>query len=115
MYCINYVIKKGDTLYSISRHFNVSVDAIMQANPYVNLYNLMVDEVLCIPVSIPDGDYTDYTEYVVKEEDSLGSILEENNINLADLVEFNELYDIYLLPGSTLQIPIIGEDNEINL
>ena len=115
MYCIHYVVKKGDTLYSISRHFNISVDAIMQANPYVNLYNLMVDEVLCIPVSVPSGDYTNYTTYLVQEEDSLGSILEEFNINMADLVELNELYDIYLLPGQTLQIPIIGDDNEIIL
>lgn len=115
MYCINYVVQKGDTLYSISRHFNVSVDAIMQANPFVDLYNLMVDEVLCIPVSVPNGEYTDSTTYLVQEEDSLGSILEEFNINLADLVELNELNEIYLLPGQTLQIPIIGDDGEDDL
>lgn len=115
MYCINYVVQKGDTLYSISRHFNISIDAIMQANPYVDLYNLMVDEVICIPVSVPNGEYTDSMTYLVQEEDSLGSIMEEFNINLADLAELNDLREIYLLPGQTLGIPIIGDDGENDL
>lgn len=115
MYCINYVVQKGDTLYSISRHFNISIDAIMQANPYVDIYNLMVDEVICIPVSVPNGEYTDSMTYLVQEEDSLGSIMEEFNINLADLAELNDLREIYLLPGQTLGIPIIGDDGENDL
>lgn len=115
MYCINYVVQKGDTLYSISRHFNISIDAIMQANPYVDLYNLMVDEVICIPVSVPNGEYTDSMTYLVQEEDSLGSIMEEFNINLADLAELNDLREIYLLPGQTLGIPIFGDDGENDL
>jgi LysM repeat protein len=110
MYCINYVVKKGDTLYSISRHFNVSLNAIMAANPLVNVYNLMVDEVLCIPVSVPQNNYTTDTTYMVEEEDTLGSVLDKNSINLADLMEFNDLYQVYLLPGTTLQVPIMGEE-----
>jgi LysM repeat protein len=116
MYCINYVVKNGDTLYSISRHFNVGLDAIMAANPLVNLYNLMVDEVICIPVSVPQNNYENYTTYLVEDEDTLGSVLDKNSINLADLMEFNDLYQVYLLPGTTLQVPIIGEgEGEITL
>jgi LysM repeat protein len=106
MYCINYVVKDGDTLYSISRHFHVSLSDIMEANPLVNVYHLMAGGTLCIPVSIPGNDYTHFTTYLVREEDTLGSILEENSMNLADLMEFNSLYDIWLLPGTTLSVPI---------
>jgi len=109
MYCINYVIKKGDSLYSLSRQYNVSIDSIINANPLVNVYNLQVDEVICIPVSVPQNNYTNYTTYLVEEEDTLGSVLDKNNINLADLMEFNDLNNIRLEPGSTLQVPIIGE------
>jgi murein DD-endopeptidase MepM/ murein hydrolase activator NlpD len=40
MYCVEYVIQKGDTLYSISRHYGISVSSLMAANPMVNVYNL---------------------------------------------------------------------------
>ena len=112
MYCINYVIEKGDTLYSISRHFNVGIDAIMTANPLVNLYNLMIGEVICIPVSVPQNNYTNYTTYLVEEEDTLASVLNKHSINLADLLEFNELNDVYLMPGMTIQVPIIDEGED---
>ncbi len=108
MYCIHYVIKDGDTLYRISRHFNISLNDIIEANPLINVYSLFTGTTICIPVSVPQNRYMNYTTYLVKEEDTLGKILDENNINLADLMEFNKLDDIYLSPGTTLRIPIIG-------
>lgn len=111
MYCISYVIKAGDTLYKLSRHFNVSIDEIMNANPLVNVYNLIPGQTLCIPVSIPGNQYTDYTSYVVQENESLGSILNKNRINLADLMMFNGLDEIYPAAGSTLKIPVVPEKN----
>ncbi|MDF2944994.1 MAG: hypothetical protein K0S01_3852 [Herbinix sp.] len=109
MYCINYVIRPGDSLYSISRHFNIGLDVIMAANPLVNLYNLIVGETICIPVSVPQNNYTNVTTYLVEDNDTLGSVLDKNSINLADLVEHNDLNQIFLLPGMTLQVPIVGE------
>ena len=113
MYCINYVINNGDSLYSVSRHFNVSMNAIMDANPLVNVYSLSNGDTIAIPVSVPQNNYKHFTTYLIREEDTLGKILDENSINLADLMEFNRLDDIYLLPGSTLSVPIMdeGEDN----
>lgn len=107
MYCIKYVIKDGDSLYSISRHFNVPVRAIMEANPLINVYNLIVDEAICIPVSNPGKQYTNYTTYLIEDEDTLGSILDKNDINMADLLWFNDLNDIQLAPGSTIKVPIV--------
>ena len=47
---IYHMIQQGDTLYSLSRQYNVSVDAIMRANPGINIYNLHINDELCIPV-----------------------------------------------------------------
>ena len=49
--CIGFehVIKKGDTLYKISKQYNVKVSALILANPYVNIYNLQVGDTICIP------------------------------------------------------------------
>jgi LysM repeat protein len=108
MYCIEYVIKKGDSLYSISRHFNVSISSIMQANPLVNVYNLMVDETLCIPVSVPQNNVQNNTTYLIQEGDTLGSVMNKNGINMADLMMQNDANEVYLMPGTTLQVPIMG-------
>ncbi len=110
MYCINYVVQKGDTLYTISRHFNVGLAAIMAANPLVDVYNLMVGEVICIPISVPSKNIMNYQTYLVKEGDTLGSILEQHGINMADLMQRNNLDQLFLLPGMTLNVPIIDDE-----
>ena len=109
MYCINYVIKQGDSLYTISRQFNVPIDAIMKANPLLNVYRLQVGEAICILVSVPQSKATHFTTYLVEDNDSLQSVLDKNNINLADLMQLNKASDIMLLPGTTLQVPVMGE------
>ncbi len=113
MFCANYTIKRGDTLYSISRQQNVPVDAIISANPFINVYNLQIGDMICLPISIPGNTYIDTTTYEVVEGDSLGQILEDNGADLGDFMQLNDLYSIYLEPGSTVRIPIYGEDDII--
>ncbi len=47
---IHYV-KRGDTLYSISRMHGVSIDELIEANPFVNVYNMQEGDEICVPVS----------------------------------------------------------------
>ena len=47
---IYHMIRQGDTLYSLSRQYKVSIEAIMRANPGINIYNLHINDELCIPV-----------------------------------------------------------------
>lgn len=46
-----YVIRPGDTLYNISLKYNVPISGIMDANPGLNPYNLIVGQVILIPYS----------------------------------------------------------------
>ncbi len=46
-------IQQGDTLYRLSQSYKVSVEDIMDANPYIDVYNLPVGGQLCIPVPRP--------------------------------------------------------------
>ncbi len=43
-------IKKGDTLYVLSRMYHVSIDDLLKSNPKVNMYNLQPGNEICIPV-----------------------------------------------------------------
>jgi LysM repeat protein len=49
---IVHEIKRGDTLYTLSRLYNVSVGNIMRENKGINPYNLMIGEKICIPMRI---------------------------------------------------------------
>ena len=102
--CMNYVIGQGDTLYSITREYNVPLPLILRLNPFVDIYNLQVGDEICIPVMEGFGDDTVF-EYVVEDGDSLQVILDKFGIDLQDITRNNNLNQIMLQPGSTLQIP----------
>ena len=52
-----HVVQKGDTLYLLSRRYRVPLWAVLDANPYVNIYNLQVGDEICIPRRIkPRGE-----------------------------------------------------------
>ena len=106
MFCLYYVIKQGDTLYSISRKYNVDVNTIIMANPFINVYNLQPGDTICLPC-IPNNRYTYFTTYLVEDGDTLGSVASKHEINIADLLKINDIYTIELLPGSTLSVPIM--------
>ena len=48
-----YTIRPGDTLFSIGRRFNVSVDDLLEANPGIDPQSLRVGQIICIPVTAP--------------------------------------------------------------
>lgn len=50
-----HVIKKGETLYQLSREYRVPLPAILRANPYVDVYNLQIGQEICIPMRRPMG------------------------------------------------------------
>lgn len=45
-----YVVKKGDTLFAISRQFNLPLQSILNANPGIVPEALQVGQVICLPV-----------------------------------------------------------------
>ena len=54
-YCdgITHTIKKGDTLYEISREHKVPLSMLLRANPYVDVFNLQVGDTICVPTKKP--------------------------------------------------------------
>ncbi len=47
-----HIVEKGDTLYHLSRRYQVPLWAILAANPYINIYCLQVGDEICIPRKI---------------------------------------------------------------
>ncbi|MFV0343796.1 MAG: LysM peptidoglycan-binding domain-containing protein [Anaerocolumna sp.] len=68
--CSSYVIKQGDTLYSISRANNIPLALILRLNPFVDIYNLQVGDEICVPAGNQIGPI-DIIPYVIKDNGSI--------------------------------------------
>ena len=95
-----YIVKKGDTLYSISRRYNISVDEIKRLNNLID-NTLTVGQVL----KLRQLGQTDNPIYIVQKGDSLWSIAKNNNTTIEDIIELNNLKSNTLSIGQELYIP----------
>ncbi|MDR7871097.1 MAG: LysM peptidoglycan-binding domain-containing protein [Tissierellaceae bacterium] len=89
-----YVVRPGDTLYSIAMRYNVTVASLIAANPGIDPNNLQIGQLICIPKSQPPMPCPGGTIYVVRENDTLSTILLRFNISVMDLMAGNPNLDL---------------------
>ncbi len=112
---INYTVKLGDTLYSIARDYNISVDTLMKDNGLMtaNLKNgqvlkirsgtEVVEECFGPDYEIPIIDST--SKYIVKKGDNLYGIAKRFNTSVSEITKLNNLKNVNLSIGQELKIP----------
>ena len=98
---IIYTIQKGDSLWQISRKFNVTIPEILELNNLTTI-NLQIGDKLKIPVT---DDTPSQKIYIVKSGDTLWSIAKEYNISISELKDANNLETNLLSVGQQLIIP----------
>ena len=81
-----YTIQAGDTLFSIAQKFNVTVDAIIAANPGIDPNNLRIGQVICIPTGIPECPGIIYT---IQAGDTLYNLAIRYNTTVSCILRFN--------------------------
>lgn len=96
-----YTVVRGDTLYSLSRRYNTTVNAIMELN---DLYGttIYIDQVLLIPAT---NSPSESSIYVIVSGDTLYSIAHRYGITVASLMEMNHLYRTLIFVGQYLTVP----------
>lgn len=99
-----YVVKKGDTLWSIANNLNVSVNDLKNANNKSN-NSLSIGEQLIIPVK-STGENVSTIIYTVKSGDNLYSIARRYNVTVNEIKSLNNLSSNLLSIGQKLSIPI---------
>ena len=105
---INYEVKKGDTLYSISKKYNLDKETIKKDNALVN-DNLVVGQNLKIRTSSSIveecfGDDLEDMKYEVKKGDTLYSIAKKYNTTVDNIIKKNSLKTNALSIGQELII-----------
>lgn len=95
-----YVVKKGDTLYSIARKYNISVDNLKSINN-ITTDSLAIGQI----IKLPSTSSTASDTYIVKKGDSLYSIARTYNTSVDKLKEINNLTSNALAIGQVLKLP----------
>lgn len=92
-----YVVKAGDSIYSIADQFGTSVEQIAARNSLKPPYRLNTGQWL----EIPRGEF-----YVVQSGDTLYRIARQHNTDVATLAQANGIAAPYRIsPGDRLRIP----------
>jgi len=107
---LKHVIKKGETLYAVSRKYNLSVKELMDLNELENS-NIAIGQVLNLTATKSTGS-TENTEnkevftdvYTVVKGDTLYSISKKVNTSISALKELNFLNSNNLYIGQKLKI-----------
>jgi len=92
-----YIVKTGDTLYSIARKYNISIDNIKSINSLTsNIINVGMK------LKLPSNNSI---EYIVKKGDNLYSISKKYNTTVKDIMNINNLNSTNLSINQKLIIP----------
>lgn len=93
-------VEKGDTLYSIGREYNVSVQALIQANGIVNPNELKAGTRITVP-----------NTYIVQKGDTLYGIARRNDIPVDELRDVNGIdEDAIIKVGQAIELPAEAMD-----
>lgn len=93
-----YVVKSGDSLWSIAQRYGVDVNQISYGNQLKNPNILVIGQSLLIPEPLK--------EYIVQPGDTLYSISQKYNISLKELIDFNQISDpAMLFVGQLIVMP----------
>lgn len=99
-----YTVKKGDSLYSISKIYNTTVDELKRINN-LNTNFLSIGQQLIIPTIEDEKLQEDYQIYTIKKGDTLYSIANNYNTTVNELVSLNKLNSTQLTIGQQILIP----------
>ena len=109
-----HIVQKGETLYAISKKYNVSVDDIKKANKGLG-ESLSLNQEILIPIrrntQNADSAYvpknkSDYLEVTVQKGQTLYSISKSYGVSLNDLIAINPTIENGLKEGQIIYIPI---------
>ncbi|HSV30725.1 MAG TPA: LysM peptidoglycan-binding domain-containing protein [Atribacteraceae bacterium] len=112
---VTYTIKPGDSLWEISRHYNVSLRALLDANGFTDQTILRVGQLIRVPSSSPAASSTSTpaspTIHKVRSGESLWLISRIYGLSLRSIMEANSLNESSVLRvGMPLSIPVDAEE-----
>jgi peptidoglycan endopeptidase LytF len=101
---VSHVVQRGETIYSISRAYGVTMDAILIRNNIIDPNRIVAGQVLIIPT----GAVTVPWVHVVEPGETLYSIAIRYNTTVDALIAINSLGSSAIAVGQVLTLPATG-------
>ena len=99
-----YTVQKGDSLWSIAKKFNTTVNELKNINNLTS-NTLSIGQTLVLPTKTATPTPSDTNTYIVKSGDSLYKIANQYNTTVNELKQLNNLSSNLLSIGQVLKIP----------
>jgi len=101
---ITHKVTKGDTLWSITKQYNISLESILALNNIKDKNALSIGQIIKIPQD--NFPAADYTMHVVKKGDTLWSIAQKYNLSVDLIFTTNNIANSELISiGQEMKIP----------
>lgn len=102
-----HVVKTGETLYSLSKKYNVSIDELKALNPQLEENDLNIGDTLKIKrenkISVTNNLENNF--YTVKPKETLFSLTKQFNVSEEELVRLNPELRLGVKEGMVLKLP----------
>ena len=114
-----YIVKKGDSLYSIAQKFNTTIGALKAINK-LNGNILQPGQILQLPNFVTfNTDPTEVIVYQISKGDTLYSIAQNYGVSINDIINYNQLANTLLSVNQQILIPVnqvteTGKEPHIN-
>lgn len=104
-----YIVQSGDTLYSIAKKYNITVDELKTTNN-ITSNSLSIGQV----IKIPGTSISQPNTHIVKKGESLYSVANKYGTTVNELKTLNNLTSNTLSIGQVLKLPGTTEESTIN-
>lgn len=111
-----YVIKPGDTLYSLARTYHTTIEDILKSNPGVSEQNFRIGDTVRIAVDsnmkrihtelVEEDRLASIESYKVKKNENWGSIAQKQGVDVETLKEANDDKAV-LKKNDVVNVPVI--------
>lgn len=108
-----HTIQAGETLYGISKQYNVKAEAITKANPGLNIQTFLAGKTIRIPAtqieSLPTTKVETVTkeiEYTIKKRETIYRICKNFHTTSSELIRLNPELRNGLKEGMVIKIPV---------
>lgn len=110
---IVHKVQPKETLYSISKQYNTTLEVILEANPGIRDEGLKADTEIHIPVNrvearkelVQPAKPDSLEGYIVKKGETLYSISKRFKVSMDDLIRYNDGLQFGLKEGMAIRIP----------
>jgi LysM repeat protein len=97
-----YVVQKGDSLYSIAKKYGTTIAEIVDFNTLTSNV-IYPNQVLLIPLTDNDEVYVE--QYITKNDDTIEKIANVLKVTPSELGKYNDFGKLYLKANQTISVP----------